>query len=592
MQTFLTNSPQQPSGLRFKFARSLALLVSASAGVSAAPWSASVGSAPRIALLRAPAADARAAAAWWLYEHATSATAAQDDPREELHLALTHERDPAAALAELAAYARLTRGTLEGTLRLSAVVGNGLVPEEARRAAVRALAAEVTAEQLPMVLSPAATAGLVDTSLTRLAARALAARPTALLSFALQSTAGNPSRRAVLIRALGAHGDPRWSQVILEALDAPRGPDYEPLTAAAIDAVAALGLVEAAPRLALLSADERAHGLRARAARALGSLGGSFDPAALSRAMLAPITRVAALEAAAALRDRRLAPACAPYLDAPISRDRAAAARCLGAMGDAGSTALLRVRRARETDARVLDALDESLGVRAPGDPRDTPALVRALSAATALRARVIAAQSLGERARGGDDLALDALSSLVRRERDLPSAASWAALRAAALAGAAIDDETLSAWLASRSAVTRQVAAHAAGVLGARSARTALQAMALREVDDDARRAAVIAVARAEGAAARGVIDRVDDTAFSVAQLDAVATARRVAASEGGLRAAYTAPISLARRGLEPGSVWGSTLPDGGLAVVVVGDDGLLRMEGGGDPPRRLDAP
>ncbi|MEZ4392061.1 MAG: HEAT repeat domain-containing protein [Polyangiales bacterium] len=569
--------------MRCKFARCLALAASLASPAAATPWSASVGVAPRVAALRAPEAAARADAAWWIYEHAPDSRVAGENPTDALRLALAHERDPAAALAEVSALARLTRGTHEGALRLTEALGNGLIPDLARRAALRALTLQLDADQLGEILARAAPARAVDTSLTRLAARGLAAQPTALLSAALQQTAANPQRRAVVIRALGEHGDPRWSGAVFEALDAPRSAVFEPLTAAAIDAVASLRLVEAAPRLCALAADERLHGLRARAVRALGSLGGAFDPAVLARAMAAPLTRVAALEAAAALGDRALAPACAAYLDAPVSHDRAAAARCLRALGGADVDRLLRARRARESSDAVLDVLDEALGEAAAGGfAGGTPALVRALAEARVEGDRVRAVEVLGERAVAGDLLAAEALAALVRRERDLPSPAALAAMRAAARAGAPVDDETLRAWLSSADPLARQSAAHAAGALGGRGSRAALRAMALREVDDDARQAATVALARLEGAEALPMLERMSETAFSVPQLDAVAHARRIAAGAPTPRAPLAAPISLPRRGFVPGSVWATTLPDGGLALGAAGDDGVLRIAGG----------
>lgn len=583
MQTFTTVPPLKTSGGRCKFARCLALAASLASPAAATPWSASLGVAPRVAALRAPEASARAEAAWWIYEHAPDSRTAGDTPTDALRLALAHERDPAAALAEVSALATLTRGTHEGALRLTEALGNGLIPDLARRAALRALTLEVEADQLGELLARAAPARSVDTSFSRLAARGLAAQPTALLSAALQQSAANPLRRAVVIRALGEHGDPRWSEVVFEALDAPRSADFEPLTAAAVDAVSSLRLVEATPRLCAMAADERLHGLRVLAVRALGSLGGAFDPAVLARAMAVPLTRVAALEAAAALGDRALAPACATYLDAPVSHDRAAAVRCLRALGGPDHRGLLRARRARESADAVLDALDEALGEpAASGSTAGTPALVRALADASAEGSRVRAVHALGERAVSGDVLAGEALAALVRRERDLPSPAALAALRAAARAGAPVDDETLRAWLSSGDAFARQSAAHATGALGGRGCRAALRAMALREVDDDARRAATVALARLEGAEALPMIQRMDETAFSVPQLDAVAHARRIAAGDPRPRAPFAAPISLPRRGFAPGSVWATTLPDGGLALGAAGDDGVLRIAGG----------
>ncbi len=350
--------------------------------VTADPWSDSLGLAPRLAALRAPSARARADAAWWIQQHPDAPASLGQDVRAELRAVIAHERDAAAAVAEVAAMARLTRGTHERAVRLGEVLTNGLVPPVAQRVALRALSAELTEDQLPEFLARVGAVGSLDAPWTRLAARGLAALPTPLLSAALQQTQGQPARRATVVLALGMRGDPRWAFAVLEALDAPRGAAHERLSAAAVEASAALRLVEASARLVALAEDDRAPGLRAHAVRALGALGGSFDPAVLTRAMREPLTRVAALESAAALGDRALGAACAEFLDAPFARDRAAAVRCVAALDPAFRARLARLD-AREEDPTVRDALRAALPPpTAEVDPRRTEALATALSRA------------------------------------------------------------------------------------------------------------------------------------------------------------------------------------------------------------------
>ena len=552
-----------------------------------------MGSSARVAALRDPSAETRARAAWWLrrYGTARAPSAAPRDPRDELAQALDHERDPAAALAEVAALAALTRGTRERGHRLLLVLGNGQVPEVARRAAARALGLGADEETVPELIARAAPAPGRGDATAELSAYGLAALPDPLLSAALQQTAGQPGRRAAVLRGVALRGDPRWSAPVLEALGGPRDLAREPLVAAAVEAAESLRLVEAAPLLVTLAEDDRLRSLRARAVRALGSLGGAFDVAVVARCIDAPLTRVAALDAAAALGDPALRPLCAAQLDAALSFDRAAAARCLASLG--GDDDALRARAAREDDDAVRDALDDALGLAAPDDVRDAPTLVAALSSADAEWQRVRAANALGAHAARGEPLALSALGSLVARERDLPSPAAIAALRALTLSAARVDDETLVAYLGAAHPAARQSAAHAAGVGGAAAATAALRARAFGEVDDDVCGAMAVVFARALGPRAEETLALLDETAFSPAQVEALAQARRVAGSVDGARVPFAAGATLRRRGYAPGSVWGVTLPDGGLAVGIAGDDGVLLIPGGAaavHAPRRID--
>jgi hypothetical protein len=594
MQTFTTIPRPQMSWGRCKVARWAAALLLLTPSLAADPWSESLGLSPRLAALRAPSARTRAAAAWWIHQHPDAPSAPGQDVRAELRAVIAHERDAAAAVAEVAAMARLTRGTHERAVRLGEVLTNGLVPPVAQRVALRALTAELTEDQLPEFLARVGAVGSLDAPLTRLAARGLAALPTPLLSAALQQSQGQPARRATVVLALGMRGDPRWAFAVLEALDAPRGVAHERLTAAAVEATASLRLVEAAPRLVALAEDERAPGLRAHAVRALGMLGGSFDPTVLTRAMREPLTRVAALEAAAALGDRALGAACAESLDAPFARDRAAAVRCVAALTPSPRSRLSALD-AREEDPAVRDALRAALPPALPAvDPRGTEALAQALSHAATASAGVRLANLLSARAGEGDDLARDVLLALARREQDLPSPTAIAALSGAVRAGATPDDEVLLRWLGADDPAARQCALHAAGVAGAHAARAVMREVALREVDDDARQAAAVALGRAGGARADELLRALDETAFSEAQMAAVAQGRRLAGADEPLRAPFTSPISLQRSGFAPGSVWAVTLPDGGLAVGAADDEGVLLIPSGGAAVhglRRLDA-
>jgi hypothetical protein len=582
------------SWVRCKVARWAASLVLLAPPIAADPWSDALGLAPRLAALRAPSAHARASAAWWIQQHPEAPAPAGQDVRAELRAVIAHERDDAAAVAEVAALARLTRGTHERAVRLGEVLTHGLVPPVAQRAALRALSAELTEDQLPEFLARVGAVGSLDAPSTRLAAQGLAALPTPLLSAALQQTRGQPARRATVVLALGMRGDPRWAFAVLEALDAPRGVAHERLSAAAVEASAALRLVEASARLVALAEDDRAPGLRAHAVRALAALGGSFDPAVLARAMREPLTRVAALESAATLGDRSLGAACGELLDAPFARDRAAAVRCVAAL-DPTFRARLAPLDAREEHPAVRDALRAALSTtRAEADPRSTEALAEALSHAPTGAVGVRLANLLSARAGEGDELAREVLLALARREQDLPSTAAIAALSGAVRAGAVPDDEVLLRWLAADDPAARQCALHAVGVAGGHASRAAMREVALREIDDDARQAGAVALGRAGGAVGDELLRALDETAFTEGQVRAVAQGRRLALADEPSRAPFTSSISLQRSGFAPGSVWAVTLPDGGLAVGAADDDGALLIPAGGAAVhglRRIDA-
>lgn len=542
----------------FRIARPLALALCLAAHAHADPWSASIGVPHRVGALRDPSPATRARAAWWLHANAPAAArrGAPQDPRVTLPIVLAHERDPAAALAEVAALSRWTRGSLEHGHRMLEVLGNGQVPEIARLAALRAFSLESPEERLTELIARATPLAVPGDPFADLAALGLAALPDALLSAALQQTEGQPLRRAGVLRAIGMRGDPRWSAPVLDALRPPRDLAQEGPLSHAIEAAESLRLAEAAPRLVALAEDDCQRSFRARATRALGALGGSFDPAVLIRLMEVPITRVAALEAAAAIGDPALARACARHLRDALAVEREAAARCV---------------RAHEP-------------IAAQGDPRDVPALVRALATADDEGERVRAANALGDRA--GDPLARDALRALVTRERDLPSPAAMAALHALVRAGAPVDDATLIAWLDAQDPRARQSAAHAIGVLGGRTSAAALAQRAPAEHDDDARGAMAVALGRCLGEAAAPTLAAIDETAFSLAQTAMVAHARRLAA--GGSRAPYIAQNALRRNGFAPGSVCFATLPDGGLAVAAADARGTVSLPEGAAAPRR----
>lgn len=541
----------------------MALSVALAPSAHAGPWSASIGASQRVSALRSPAAEARARGAWWLWAHGPSGgrrTLGEQDPRVELPVVIAHERDPAAALAEVAALSRWTRGTLEHSLRMQEITGNGQVPEVARLAALRAFGRDTPEEHLTELIARAVPLAVPGDPFADLAARALADLPDAQFSVALQQTAGQPSRRAGVLRAIGLRGDPRWSEAVLDALRSPRGTAQEALLLHAIEAAEALRLIEAAPLLVALAEEDSARAYRPRAVRALGTLGGAFDTAVLARLMEPPITRVAALDAAAAVGDPSLVRACARHLRDELTVDREAAARCVGApAGDA------------------------------PRDPRDAAALARALATTDAEAPRVRAVIALESLARQGDTLARDVLSALVVRERDLPSPAAIAALRGVVEGGGRVDDDVLTAWLSAPDPVARQAAAHAVGVFGGATSAAVLADTARAEHDDEARGAMVLAAARALGARATALIELVDETAFSLAQVAMVAHARRIVSAQGGARAPYRAQDPLRHNGIEPGSVWAVTLPDGGVAVAAADERGALWLPEGVAAPRRL---
>ncbi len=493
--------------------------------------------------LRHPDPVVRRGAAWLLGRYPPSPLRPQDDAvARDLGELLVRETDLPTSLAAVATLGtRVYPHSVEMLRTVVTAPRENAARPEVQAAALQALGSLGDELGLHALLQAGATdgAGLSTGEVADAAARALADLPDNVLSEALVQARRTSSQLAVVFRAMGYRGDPRWGTALVEQLRLPARPS----TVAAVEAVARLRLTEAAPRLVELVVSTSARPedmvVRRAALRALGSLGGGFDPMALRSAVDDAGIRDVALDTCGALGDPRLVPVVTPLLAAPWAADRARAADALGALGSASALPALLARAADEEVPSVRRSLWRAVG-RLGGPP-----------AATAL-------------ARASDDpLARWALAEMALRGGRVPviPGDDAPAQVVRALAGGGAD----AGGLGSPSADLRVAAAMALGAAATGAA--PLAARLERENDEGVRVAIVLALGRAEpGAVAAGALRRLLDR-----EADEPSPAAVVAASVAGRRHVTAAAPAL--RGMLRAR-WGVGRSEAARALGVLGDD------------------
>ncbi len=334
-----------------------------------------------MARLRHPEAARRRAAAAALVETLRSLPpAARAIYGGVLESALRAEDDPGVGVNLVGALGRVggaatrpaLRGLLGEPLRGGGVPGQSQ-PLSVRGAAVRALGVaarepdpgavasrpnEPPRDDDVTVLAALAGAEGDDDPVAALAVRALAElTPARFLAFT-RAAERDPRRRVAWLRAAALRGDPRLPSVARRVLEAGRP---EATMAAALGAVATMRVTELAGAVLAVAQEHPARSLRRQAVRALGRLGGGFDPAVLGGLLDDPITAEPALACVRSLGVRSLAPRLLPWLDRPLASDRRAAAELLGSFDDPALHPALLARAAAETDPEVRGALWRAL---------------------------------------------------------------------------------------------------------------------------------------------------------------------------------------------------------------------------------------
>jgi HEAT repeat protein len=452
-------------------------------------------------------------------------------PDPSVHVALfellARETDPSVALATISALARGRHPPPRGAsgswanFLPTGTRTSSRMPLEARAAALIAAAntddARVPAEL--MRTSLADTAEVVDATV-----RALALLPDAAFAPLIAPARRQGSRIALVLRAIGERGDPRWSVLVLEQLRATMPVVIE----SAIGAAVRMRLTEAAPDLVELARDASDRSVRRAALRALGALGTPVDPAVLRGALEDPATRQAALEACGQLGDPVCIELVSPLLEAEWSADRRAAAATLGAIGGSRAARALATRLGAERDAEVRVALLHALAIT--GAPEALPAVAHAAGVDASGR-QALAVMAL----KGARIEAPAGLSAAV-------GAHEPAALRLAGLLGT-LEAERLAA-LAAPDANVRVAAALSFARGGSGRAVEALQSRLLHEDDEGVRVALVSSLAVQGGPVARGALIGLLSRETDGPTLAAVAAAE--AAGRLGLRVAVPAIASL----------------------------------------------
>jgi len=396
-----------------------------SGGAVADPWRPWAAQDSLSVRLQHPDAAVRRAALWALslrsFVHG-SATAA----RLATQVASVAWRDRDLGAASAAVFVLSRMGTPEARASLREIAAAPGVPLTVRAAALRSfvLSGELSSAMGLLAVLRAGTLPLEGDGLVAVAERTLADLPDA--SFAVLVRESNPVQgvsvgRAGVLRAIGFRGDPRWGPVLGEVLRETRHRSAGTLALAALSSVVRLRFVELADAVVALAREDADPTVRRAATRALGALGGGFDPAVLRALLDDPTTREPALEALGALGDMGSISAVVRQLDASWSGDRRAAAEALGAMGAPAAIAPLVARAEREEDLEVRRALWRALAHIGGREARDALARVDDPLARWALVELLARESSLGapERLQGDDppSLLLAGLAGALRVE-------------------------------------------------------------------------------------------------------------------------------------------------------------------------------
>jgi HEAT repeat protein len=331
----------------------------------ATPTAAEGGPDAWIERLRHPDPSVRRGAAWLLGRYTLFTPVDRETPNQDqrngvarqLGNLLDRETDRGVVLA---AVATLARWRTPASLRiLETLARSATAAPETRASALRALGTCCDSNVRHAVLVELARRGngvLPSGEVAEVAARTLAEASQEAFTTAMQPPVPSPNSRAGLYDAIGYRGDARWGATLIEALRSTGRPSNLTAQLAAIEAVARLRLVEAAPALLQIAQSESDRAVRRAALRALGALGGGFDVESLR-----------------------------PFLEDPATRGPA-----LEALGDLGAASLARIG-----DARAVQAL--STRARREVDDGVRAALWHAV-------ARIGGRESLDALARSGDD--------------------------------------------------------------------------------------------------------------------------------------------------------------------------------------------
>ncbi len=455
---------------------------------------------------------------------------------------LRRERDEGVQRAIVYALSRYASPDVDASLREAAGAESGL-PVAVRASALRALSTRA-AEPLALVpsllrASWTSVYGAPGDIAQDAAVRALSELPHNAFATALAQSREASVGGVGALRAVGRRGDPRWARPLLDALVQNRPGRSLAKTLAALDALARLRCVEAAEAVLAVAVSAEDLSVRRAAVRALASLGGGFDAAALRSFVAEPSLRDVAVETLGALGDHASTAVIVPLLDAPWSGDRRAAAEALGALADPESIPSILARARREPDVEARRAMWRAVA-RIGG-----PGAARAL-AVDDPQARWALAELLSH---GGDFVASprtdDPSGALVAALSGEPWPSAWSADDA---------DERVSQALA---------AGHARGDDEARAA--SLEGALARESEEGVRAAIALALGRLAGDGAAslrarevacdallGLVDRERD-APSIAAVIALAQLGelRVEAARGLVARVVSSELSdpLARR-------------------------------------------
>jgi HEAT repeat protein len=271
------------------------------------------------------------------------------------------DRDPGAAAAAVFVLSRA--GTPEARAALRDLSGAPTSPTAVRAAALRAYTLTGDTPSSFEGLLHATRGGTLPfagDAWAAVAERTVADLPDAAFGALVRAShpsTGESSGRVGVLRAIGRRGDPRWGAVLAEALRVTRRNSAGFTAIAALEAVAHLRLTELAEPVVALARSDADLTVRHAAVRALGALGGAFDPAVLRGLLAEPGMREPCLDALGALGDVGSIPAVTALLDATWGGDRAAAALALAAIGSPTSIASLAARAEREDEVDVRRTL-------------------------------------------------------------------------------------------------------------------------------------------------------------------------------------------------------------------------------------------
>jgi len=511
-----------------------------------------------------------------------------------LETALRGEDDPGTAVNLVGALGAVGGGGARLALRMllqggdpeRAMEGAGAgVSVEVRGAAARALGVmmqrDVPEATVPgargswrdedvMALSTAAAVEGSDDPVAALAVRALAELPAERFLLFTRMIEQSGRVRTAWLRAAAMRGDARLPSVARRILT--RGVPL-PEVSAALDAVATMRVTELAELVLSMARESPSRSVRRQAVRALGRLGGGFDPGAMVPFLDDPVTAEPALESLARLGSASRVRGLVAWLDRPLASDRRAAAELLGQLDDPALEPTLLAHALAEPDASVRGALWRAL---AGAEPRVLAAMIVRddATARDALAGRVWRGQTLDGVAETPREDPGDASTAIVRAALGAP----WSAVRlrspeatvrfAAALAAGVVrdagtcgaiaealgreDHETVRValvqslarqrcavgWAALRGLVRDEsrapsdAALAAAGALVEAGEAVEVDALVAWSRDDDAltRQVAVSALGRVGGAGSVGVLEArlANDPEAIVRGAAAVALARR----------------------------------------------------------------